>query len=172
MNRERFATTATRRLLGLSLALVMGIPFLWPAGARAQGGGWEWQNPLPQGNHLQDVWGSSDSDVFAVGHPGIILHYDGATWSPMSSGTTETLWGVWGNSGGDVFAVGGPGTILHYDGATWGPMSSGITDSLYDVWGSNSNDVFAVGENGTILYYTAEPEWCHFAYLPLVLRNE
>jgi hypothetical protein len=51
-------------------------------------------------------------------------------------------------------------------------MSSGITDSLYDVWGSNSNDVFAVGENGTILYYTAEPEWCHFAYLPLVLRNE
>ncbi len=37
---------------------------------------WTWQNPLPQGNSLRDVWGSSGSDVFAVGDGGTILHYD------------------------------------------------------------------------------------------------
>jgi hypothetical protein len=67
MNRKHFARTAMRRLLGLSLALAMGFPILWPAAAQAQGGGWEWQNPLPTGNHLLGVWGSSGSDTPTVG---------------------------------------------------------------------------------------------------------
>jgi len=35
---------------------------------------WEWQNPLPQGHHLESIWGSSSNDVFAVGDNGTILH--------------------------------------------------------------------------------------------------
>ena len=35
---------------------------------------WEWQNPLPQGNPLFNVWGSSGSDMFVVGDFGTILH--------------------------------------------------------------------------------------------------
>ena len=80
----------------------------------AQAADWTWQNPLPQGNNLTAVWGSSGSDVFAVGDLGTILHYDGSSWSAMSSGTTNDLWGVWGSSGSNVFAVGDFGTILHY----------------------------------------------------------
>ena len=41
----------------------------------AQAADWTWQNPLPQGNDLTGVWGSSASDVFAVGGGGTILHY-------------------------------------------------------------------------------------------------
>ena len=87
---------------------------------------WDWQNPLPQGNSLSCVWGSSGSDVFAMGNSNAILHYDGSNWSSMSGGTSNVLEGVWGNSGRDVFAVGyivsyspdgGGGTILHYDGS-------------------------------------------------------
>ena len=78
--------------------------------------GWEWQNPLPQGNTLTGVWGSSGSDVFAVGWAGTILHYDGTSWSSMESETTSRLEGVCGSSGSDVFAVGYDGTIFHYDG--------------------------------------------------------
>jgi hypothetical protein len=103
------------------------------------------------------VWGSSGSDVFAVGWDGTILHYNGTAWSAMSSGTTYPLEGVWGSSGNDVFAVGGPwegpGIILHYDGVAWSEMSSGTTKSLYGVWGSSGSDVFAVGTSGTILHY-------------------
>ena len=80
--------------------------------------GWEWQNPLPQGNTIYDIWGSSDNDIFAVGYNGFILHYDGLTWSAMESGTTTWLYGVWGNSRNNVFAVGDDGTILHYEGNT------------------------------------------------------
>ena len=62
---------------------------------------------------LRSIWGSSSSDVFAVGGSGTILHYDGTAWSEMSSGTTEHLYNVWGSSSSDVFAVGYDGTILH-----------------------------------------------------------
>jgi hypothetical protein len=72
MNRRnwRYAVAAWALVAGLLLA--MG-----PAGVQAQEGGWQWQNPLPQGNSLYGVWGSSGSDVFAVGYGGTILHYSG-----------------------------------------------------------------------------------------------
>ncbi len=62
---------------------------------------------------LNGVWGSSGSDVFAVGMDGTILHYDGIGWSALSGGTTWHLNDVWGSGGGDVFAVGDAGTIVH-----------------------------------------------------------
>jgi uncharacterized repeat protein (TIGR01451 family) len=101
---------------------------------------------------LYGVWGSSGSDVFAVGDYGTILHYDGETWSAMDSGTTRDLSGVWGSRGDDVFAVGANGTVLHYDGATWSAMDSGNTSDLWGIWGSSGANVFAVG-GSTILHY-------------------
>jgi hypothetical protein len=62
------------------------------------------------------VWGSSPSDIFAVGDEGTMLRYDGAGWSAMSSSTTESLHDVWGSVRSDVFAAGHDGTILHYGG--------------------------------------------------------
>jgi len=103
--------------------------------------------------HLRGVWGSSSSDVFAVGDWGTILNYDGSTWTPMNSGTWNNLKGIWGSSPSDVFAAGNSGTILHYDGSTWTPMNSGITEHLRGVWGTGASDVFAAGNSGTILHY-------------------
>ena len=117
--------------------------------------GWTSQNPSFPTNYLTGVWGSSASDVFAVGDNGTILHYNGNAWSPMSIPTSGSLCDVWGSSASDVFVVGGypGGIILHYDGSAWSAMSSGTTNTLWDVWGSGSSDVFAVGDNGTILHY-------------------
>jgi hypothetical protein len=139
--------------------------------------------------YLQGIWGSSGSDVFAVGYYGTILHYDGASWSPMdtetttgpssvslepvsetissptSVATTADLFSIWGSSATDVFAVGqhywqgGGGTILHYDGSTWSSMDSGTTRSLYGIWGSSGSDVFAVGSR-IILHYDGL-SWSH-----------
>jgi hypothetical protein len=36
-------------------ALAAALLALGPAGVQAQGGRWEWQNPLPQGNPLHDM---------------------------------------------------------------------------------------------------------------------
>ncbi|MBI5479396.1 MAG: hypothetical protein HY906_11095 [Deltaproteobacteria bacterium] len=76
---------------------------------------------------LRGVWGSSATDVFAVGGSGTIRHYNGSAGSPMTSGTTQLLFVVWGSSATDVFAVGELGTILHYNGRAWSPMASGTT---------------------------------------------
>jgi len=67
-------------------------------------------------SNLFAVWGSSETDVFAVGIEGTIYHYDWIIWSEMESGITTSLRDVWGSSGADVFAVGSGGTILYYDG--------------------------------------------------------
>jgi hypothetical protein len=103
--------------------------------------------------HLRAIWGSSDSDIFAVGDEGTILHFDGSTWSPMASGTTDTFRDIWGTSSSDVFAVGESGRIVHFDGQTWTTTSSGTIAYLWGVWGTSSDNVYAVGYNGTILNY-------------------
>ncbi len=110
---------------------------------------------------LCGVWGSSATDVFAVGARGSaggnILHYDGSAWSPMSTNTPFDFFGIWGTSSTDVFATGSPGAILHYDGKSWTWLISGVTQGLSAVWGSSPSNVFAVGMSGTILHYPETP---------------
>ena len=102
---------------------------------------------------LNGVWGTSSSNVYAVGDGGTILHYNGVKWSPMASPTTQTLNGLFGLSADSIFAVGNGGTILRYNGSSWSTMSSGTSEALRGVWGSSSTDMFAVGDRGTILRY-------------------
>ena len=72
---------------------------------------------IPESGPLFGVWGTSPSDVFAVGD-GTILHYDGSSWSEMNvpeiDGVIPDFTGVWGASSSDVFAVGPLGVIVHY----------------------------------------------------------
>ena len=102
---------------------------------------------------LGAVWGTSASDVWAVGASGTILHYNGTSWSSVPSGTTRHLGAVWGTSPSDVWAAGTGGIILHYDGTSWSSVPSGTTESLADVWGSSSTNVWAVGSEVTIRHY-------------------
>jgi hypothetical protein len=95
---------------------------------------------------LYGIWGDSPKDVFAAGSGGVILHYDGYTWSEMNSGTTFTLYDIWGFAPDDVYAVGYGGTILHYDGERWNTVSFQGRKNLYGVWGSSNHDVYAVGD--------------------------
>jgi len=83
--------------------------------------GWCWENPLPAGNALYAVSGSSSSDVWAVGDNGTILHYDGQTWSAVPSGVSERLTGVWAASASEAWISGTNGALLRWDGNAWGP---------------------------------------------------
>jgi len=135
--------------LALSFVLLNGYAIQ----VLAQGDiGWMWHNPLPQGNSLQSLWGSSANDVYAVGDGGTILHYDGSQWTIMSTGTKDIMYGVWGSAANDVYAV-AVKAILHYDGTDWTRLSFDIPGYLYGIWGTSSTDIFAVGEVGTILHY-------------------
>jgi hypothetical protein len=108
---------------------------------------------------LDAIWGSSASDLWAVGDKGTIrrLASGAARWEIVESPTTEALHALWGSGPSDVWAVGDRGTILHFDGAAWAPKIAafpvGRMPHLYGVWGSSRDDVWIVGD-GVALRYT------------------
>jgi len=127
---------------------IVAIFFFANAAGAAETDSWQWLNPLPQANDLNGVWGISESNVFAVGKSGTILHYNGYRWHLMNSGTVQHLADVWSSSADNVFAVGDYGTILYYDGISWQSMNSGTTNYLSGIWGSDGNNIFAVAYRG------------------------
>lgn len=107
------------------------------------------------------VWGSSRSDVYAVGsgtsgRRGFIWHYDGTAWTevampadvPLHNGETPGLFKVWGRSADDVWMVGGDGLVLHKTASGWERKESGRTDTLFTVNG-NKTQVFISGGGAT-----------------------
>lgn len=101
---------------------------------------------------LSSVWGSSASDVFAVGgtpEQGEVYHFDGSSWTQMSLPTVPLLVWVYGFGPDNVYAVGTRGAALHYDGTRWTALSSGTQDDLWGVWGAAPNDLWIVGGSPT-----------------------
>lgn len=116
--------------------------------------------------YFHSVWGTSHSDVFAVGYnygvsKGIIYHYDGNKWNPMTSGTTSILYSTWGTSPSNVYAAGynaytKKNVILRYQGTSWKPVYQGQGTS-WRLWGNSSSEMFAAGVGG-ILRYDGNPK--------------
>jgi hypothetical protein len=63
---------------------------------------------------IQDIWGSSATDIYASGWYGTVIHYNGSSWSALTTNINEHLWGIWGSSAADVRAVGNSGVMLRY----------------------------------------------------------
>jgi photosystem II stability/assembly factor-like uncharacterized protein len=139
-------------------AAVAATPDAAPAPAPTGAPAWRWENPRIPVADLNGVWGSSLTDVYAVGERGTILHTrdGGRTWSVEGSGTTNDLYAVWGSGADDVFVVGYLGTILHSTdgGSTWTPQQSGKWKNLNGVWGSGKGDVYITDHTGGVLHST------------------
>jgi hypothetical protein len=108
------------------------------------------------------VWGTSGSDVYAVGEYFepfnsdnlLVAHYDGITWSAVDVGERPHQFGtdVHGTSGSDVYVTGyvfpGDGSFaLHYNGTSWDHALTG-GGLLNSVWANAPDDVFASGYDG------------------------
>ena len=107
------------------------------------------ETPVTRCKKLRAIWGSSNTDIYAVGDNGVILHYDGSSWSQIEiPGDLEMrLYDVWGSSLDNVYAVGQYGTIIHYNGIEWSinPPAEGIN------YGANSviDLKFKISNTGT-----------------------
>ncbi|MBU1420650.1 MAG: hypothetical protein KKD01_02495, partial [Proteobacteria bacterium] len=113
--------------------------------------GTHWNNMINKAQ-LQDIWGSSPDDLFAVGYAGRILHYNGTQWSPMDSGATTNLESVYVAENGQSAVAGGwphTGELLRYDGSDWSSVAIPTTEGISDLWGSGSK-ILAVAW-GTVL---------------------
>ncbi|AKU93932.1 hypothetical protein AKJ09_00596 [Labilithrix luteola] len=110
------------------------------------------------------IWGSGKNDVWAVGSNGTVGHYDGTSWTALSTGVKQSLFGVWGSSATDVWITSTPGATFHSTGfangtATFTAVAPPIADYatvsgsrgklVTAVWGSSSSDVWFAGENFT-----------------------
>lgn len=107
---------------------------------------WEQEETCYDGCALRGVWGSSATDIFAVGDRSLIYHYDGTSWSKMENPAKYYhLKSVWGTAPDNVYAVGD--AILHYDGEAWHKENSpaGYYANLRGIWGSGPDDIYAVG---------------------------
>ena len=86
----------------------------------------EWQRvPIPETDRvfraLFKVWGTGKDNVYAVGARGVILHYDGVSWTQEVSNTVRDNVSLWGTGPNRILAVGGRsnGMLLAFDGQEW-----------------------------------------------------
>jgi hypothetical protein len=99
---------------------------------------------------LTSVWGTSSTDVWAVGSGGTIIHYDGVKWVRTPTGLQNTFFGIWGSGPNDIWAVSSTQVLLHstgFQGAAtqWEnlPAPNPEYNSVFirAVWGSSKADV-------------------------------
>ena len=101
---------------------------------------------------LLAMWGTSEHDAWSVGGPlgnsgfeSLVMRFDGAAWTRVKPGGTETFWWIHGTSDSDVWLVGEKGRITHWDGTKFEERTSGTTATLFGVWAAAPDDAWAVG---------------------------
>jgi photosystem II stability/assembly factor-like uncharacterized protein len=111
--------------------------------------GWNWQNPLPQGNSLRDIQAFDQNTAIAVGNDGTVLRTDngGISWKHSVSGTLNNLNSVRFINRQVGWAVGDGGTIIktHDAGMSWVSESSGTSIPLTSIQFIDSILGWAVG---------------------------
>lgn len=68
---------------------------------------------------LNDIWGFSDNNIYAVGANGTILYYNGSEWQPITSDITEDILSIWGTDPGNIYFKTESEKIYHYSGSLW-----------------------------------------------------
>ncbi len=123
------------------------------------------------------IWGTSASDVWAVGGDKrdgtgpTVLHYDGTAWEPMETGEPQgNLWWVFGFENGPVFMGGDGGMILRYESGVFTTMQTPSRAAVYGIWGASPDDVWAVGNttatSGAFAWRLAGDAWVDEPALP------
>ena len=143
---------------------------------RWNGAGWNFYQTSPVATDLNEIHGTSSSQVWAVGKdpdgagaipPAIIRWTGGPAWtdvSPAGVANNVNLEGVFALSSSLAFAVGGlggvGGTLLKWDGTIWASIAPGTANELRSTWWLSSTEGWAVGASGTVVHCTGAGPIC------------
>jgi photosystem II stability/assembly factor-like uncharacterized protein len=116
------------------------------------GGSWQ---EIPVSTPMFGLFFTSPTNGWAVGLHGAIMHYDGTSWTSVTSPTTYVLRDVVLSSANDGWAV-GDHTILHYNGQTWTDQFIGAT--LMALALVSADEGWAIGESGEI-WHLSGGQW-------------
>ncbi|MEZ4771327.1 MAG: hypothetical protein R2844_23275 [Caldilineales bacterium] len=86
-----------------------------------------------------------------LGQNGTILHWDGASWSQVTSPTAKGLDALAMVSAADGWAMGSETTMLHWNGVDWGVISEAA--DLPATTFLTASDGWAVGSGGSIQHW-------------------
>jgi photosystem II stability/assembly factor-like uncharacterized protein len=144
--------------LACAAGVLAVMPALAPASVQVGSSGWQWGNPLPQGNtlHAMSFAGASG---YAAGDFGTLLHTTdgGTTWSGLLSGTFTDLTEVQAIDADSVFAAGGcVARRSNDDGKTFTrvaftPVESSCKEPFAAGWFVNRQTGFLALADGTVL---------------------
>lgn len=107
---------------------------------------------LPAAPSLSAIWGSSADDVWVVGTPDYVMHFDGQGWSRWLLPVTApvSLSAVSGTGPTDVWVAGAG--VYHFDGSTWsastGYAVSSVWTTVGDVWLTESGTLTLSRDSG------------------------
>ena len=129
--------------------------------------GWFWQNPLPQGNDLKDVWVLNENTIFAVGDRGTLLRSTnaGVDWeiTHKLSGISEDIVDIqfitgqkgWllankylADDGGKMLYASSKILLTIDGGINWNVIAAFDSISLNDLFFINENIGWVVGYSG------------------------
>jgi hypothetical protein len=106
--------------------------------------------PLPEtGTWFLDIWGSSANDIYIVGQPALMLHYDGNRWARVRIPRQATLTSIYGESASNIYVCGHDGVVLHYNGSNWSSMSTGTSKDLFGI-GRFQGELYVCGQQGAV----------------------
>jgi hypothetical protein len=112
--------------------------------------------PTPS-TYLYAIHGTADNDVWAVGYGGVVIHWDGATWTSTKIDGVTYVQSVWASNPRDVWVTaseqGAESKVLHYDGAAWTVAMVSMGDRVGSVWGAAANDVWVAADSGNVLHW-------------------
>jgi photosystem II stability/assembly factor-like uncharacterized protein len=143
--------------LACAAGLLAALPALAPASVQVGSSGWQWGNPLPQGNTVRAM-SFAGTTGYAAGDFGTLLRTTdaGSTWSGLLSGTFTDLSTVQAIDGDSLFAGGGCVARRSDDaGATFRRVAftsveSTCTQALAGGWFVSEQTGFLALADGTI----------------------
>ncbi|MCA9651085.1 MAG: hypothetical protein H6712_34775 [Myxococcales bacterium] len=134
-----------------------------PTVLHLDGDAWERVSTARSSGDLWWVFGFEDGPIYMGGDGGIILRYEGGTFTEMTTPGTNTVFGIWGASPDDVWAVGGAsdatgGFAWRLSGDAWVEEPSVPADvptqaALWKIFGRSASDAWIVGSNGVALHW-------------------